>query len=124
MSETVSLKSSSDTCNVFASEVRVMRFVRTHMDTWQTRFSAENFRFEGSLTRLSQLKLTQTRHCRILSHRAAPLPVGMHQVEVQDAEVVAARGTLKIQKSTRILCMLLCYAMLCNAMQCYGSAYD
>ena len=61
--------------------------------------------------------------------RAAPVPVGMHQVhqvEVQDAEV-AARGTLKTlktQKSTRILCMLLCYAMLCNAMQCYGSVYD
>jgi hypothetical protein len=54
--------------------------------------------------------------CRILSHRAAPLPVGMHQVEVQDAEVVAARGTLKTQKSTRILCMLLCYAMQCYAM--------
>lgn len=111
-----------------------MRFVRTH---GRNDFP-QMFRFEGSLTRL---RLTQT----ILSHsvahrnnmerfyllRAAPVPVGMHQVhqvEVQDAEV-AARGTLKTQKSTRILCMLLCnamqcFAMLCNAMQCYGSAYD
>ena len=104
-----------------------MRFVRTH---GRNDFP-QMFRFEGSLTRL---RLTQT----ILSHsvahrnnmerfyllRAAPVPVRMHQVhqvEVQDAEV-AARGTLKTQKSTKnpLYVAMQCYAMLCNAMQCYA----